>query len=494
MVFCLLVFSVSEGFSIEKKIEIGGKTGWDAIAVEEGLTKSPGRFGAEALVLDSAVLPGSENAELLISFEDNSVSDETGNYNVVSSGVGVVSGGVVGKKAGQTAGAGSGIVLSGTTGTMFGTEGWTGSFTIEFWLCPSVIDDGEVILSWNSSRNVAGYSVYQIINAGFSGNKVQWSFVNVFAGYTDNQGEVTLEGTKTLIPGEWSRHVLSFDESNGLLEYRVNDLIEDIRYLTVSAKERGTVYPVNLGYPSDLELCPSYSGKIDSFRILPKSNAESWDSFFYTIDKGQIPLKYNVEGGFFETEPLLVQEGSVLLSINADIAVPGETAVQFFVRGGDNYYNISETDSPWVPVELGAPITGIKGHFFQIAAKLFPDGAGLKSPTVTSITVTYYEQEPPTAPYYIRITPGDGFIDISWSHSIDNVTGYYVYYGERPGEYLGRIAIEGASPVYVKADNSVRLSGLTNGKIYYFAIASEYNGVIGPLSEEFFARPLLKYY
>ena len=33
-----------------------------------------------------------------------------------------------------------------------------------------------------------------------------------------------------------------------------------------------------------------------------------------------------------------------------------------------------------------------------------------------------------------------------------------------------------------------------NGKIYYFAIASEYNGVIGPLSEEFFARPLLKYY
>lgn len=257
MVFCLLVFSVSEGFSIEKKIEIGGKTGWDAIAVEEGLTKSPGRFGAEALVLDSAVLPGSENAELLISFEDNSVSDETGNYNVVSSGARVVSGGAVGKKAGQTAGAGSGIVLSGTTGTMFGTEGWTGSFTIEFWLCPSVIDDGEVILSWNSSRNVAGYSVYQIINAGFSGNKVQWSFVNVFAGYTDNQGEVTLEGTKTLIPGEWSRHVLSFDESNGLLEYRVNDLIEDIRYLTVSAKERGTVYPVNLGYPSDLELCPS---------------------------------------------------------------------------------------------------------------------------------------------------------------------------------------------------------------------------------------------
>ena len=46
MVFCLLVFSVSEGFSIEKKIEIGGKTGGDAIAVEEGLTKSPGRFGA----------------------------------------------------------------------------------------------------------------------------------------------------------------------------------------------------------------------------------------------------------------------------------------------------------------------------------------------------------------------------------------------------------------------------------------------------------------
>ena len=108
--------------------------------------------------------------------------------------------------------------------------------------------------------------------------------------------------------------------------------------------------------------------------------------------------------------------------------------------------------------------------------------------------MTYKENEPPLPPFYVKATAGNGSVELIWSHTIDKSTSYYVYYGERPGEYLGRVALEGSSPVKVGIQNSIRLTGLKNGRIYYFAVASEYNGQIGPLSQEVYARPTVQSY
>jgi hypothetical protein len=74
-----------------------------------------------------------------------------------------------------------------------------------------------------------------------------------------------------------------------------------------------------------------------------------------------------------------------------------------------------------------------------------------------------------------------------------------VYYGERPGEYLGTASFSGASPV--NAGNpplnagkrsEITLSGLQNGKLYYIAVASYSKldeSLVGELSPEVFARP-----
>ena len=70
-----------------------------------------------------------------------------------------------------------------------------------------------------------------------------------------------------------------------------------------------------------------------------------------------------------------------------------------------------------------------------------------------------------------------------------------MYYGNRPGEYLGRVALEGQSPINVGNTTSFTLTGLENGKIYYFAVAtwSAYDDrVIGKLSKEVYARPLAR--
>ena len=82
---------------------------------------------------------------------------------------------------------------------------------------------------------------------------------------------------------------------------------------------------------------------------------------------------------------------------------------------------------------------------------------------------------------------------LSWGYSVDETTGgYYVFYGERPGEYLGRIAVQGASPINVGNNNSLTLTGLKAGTIYYFAVSSwsKYDDhITGQLSREVYARP-----
>ena len=101
-------------------------------------------------------------------------------------------------------------------------------------------------------------------------------------------------------------------------------------------------------------------------------------------------------------------------------------------------------------------------------------------------------------PSRVKAIAGNGYVDLVWNYSLDESSaGYYVYYGTRPGEYLGQIAINGASPIDVGNINSVRINGLKNGAIYYFAIAtySKYDKkIVGNFSEEVFARPKSKIY
>jgi hypothetical protein len=68
-----------------------------------------------------------------------------------------------------------------------------------------------------------------------------------------------------------------------------------------------------------------------------------------------------------------------------------------------------------------------------------------------------------------------------------------VYYGTARGEYFGEGAIRGASPIDAGKRTSLRIEGLRNGVLYYFAVAAydrpePFHG--GELSREVSARPL----
>lgn len=513
-----LIFSMSLCAPIfAETLTVGGKQGWEHLALRNGVTETNGRYGYSAITLATNSQTADVYTDMLLDFDNENVRDKTGNYKVVSNYLQSTSQSVMGNGAALSRKQG-GVVLEGKYGSLFGTAGTVGSFTISFWLSPSSASSGEVIFNWRSSRT--GYSAvagghsqfhtnytraesvnYQQITASFVGGKIEWSFFNVFDGAEKlasaiaNDGDIRITGTTPVIPSRWSYHVISFNEETGLLEYRVNGNIEALTYVTTNERGSGYVYPLYFGAPSEVEICPAYIGKMDDFKIERKS---------YDVDAGEVsdatpeivPSIYRVTGGRIETQPLLTTAGSTLNKITAEMSVPEQTAVRLYVRSGDTYFNWTEDEPAWMPISSGEKIEGVSGRYFQIAADLYPDGSGKVAPVVTDFTVDYTPPQSPLPPFTVKAVAGNGSVNISWSDSVDDIAGgYYVYYGIRPGEYLGRMAVQGASPVNVGNTTSVTLTGLKNNTIYYFAIAawsSFDERIVGQLSKEVYARPSVR--
>lgn len=468
----------------------GGKAGWKDINVRNGITTGKGRFGYESLELETNSNQADENSDCIIDFENASIADKIGKYKVVANKTGFSKNAVRGKGS-VISRAQGGIELECGENSLFGAEGPAGSFAIDFWICPSAVENGEVLLNWRSSKNLGGQVVYQLISTSFYKNKVMTIFSNIFEGYEKNGGDVTLVSSSSIIPGKWSHHLISFEEESGILEYRINGQLEDIKFLTDSGHEGGTVMPAVMGVAANLNIVPSYIGLLDDFRIrrsFKNLNEEKFENLTIVV-----PARYKTAGGRFESVPVLLKEGTVIDKVSAKLFAPNQTDVKLYVRAGDNHFNWTEDFPEWKPVSLGEKIDGLSGLYFQVAGELFPDGGGKTSPSVSQIQVEYTTLPEPFPPYKISVEPGDGQVTLTWSYSVDDTAGgYYIYYGNRSGEYLGRTAVEGASPINAGNVTSKTLTGLKNGVIYYFAVAAYSKideRICGPFSKEVFARP-----
>lgn len=480
----LLVLNMS--YAEEKVKVFGGKNGWPHLEKMDGVVIGKGQYGYDAVVLATNSRPVDKDTDLLLNFEGKEIRDLAGKYTVSSNKITVSDNSCMGKKAGLVRGNG-GITLKGNRSTIFGSSGAVGSFLIEFWLRPSIAENGEIVFSWRSSRTVANYPLYQMISASFSGNHLEWAFTNVFNGYTENNGEIKLSSYTTIIPDVWMHHSISFDQNTGLLEYRINGQLEALEFITTNGHEKGgSIYEPQIGVPADIDICSHYTGLVDDFRIQRNSESEIAENLRHD--------NYKTEGGRFVTEPILLSYGSRLKKLDAIVKTPSQTDVEFYVRSGDNYFNWTDDSPEWIPVKNHQEIKDVKGLYFQVAADLYPDGNGAKTPSVTEVKLTYTEIPSPIAPFYLNASAQDGEVVLTWPYSVDeSVGGYYVFYGERPGEYLGRTAVEGTSPINVGNVTSATISGLKNGKVYYFAVASysKYDDkIMGELSKEVFARPL----
>ncbi|MGP1438381.1 MAG: LamG-like jellyroll fold domain-containing protein [Treponema sp.] len=490
ILFTFLVFSfLSHLFSDEAIIEFGGQKGWKQLSSIENVTYTQGLYGFESLELLASPEKSNESYDLFLSFDGDTSKDYLKLYDVVSSKAIYV------KKDKAKYGTGAllcranakqpSMILSPKNNSFFFGESKVNSFTIEFWLCPEDLRAGSNILKWWSQILEKKVFMFQNIIVSVVDNRLEWSFFNIWRDNNSKGIDIKVRSNKQLPLEKWTHHLLTFDDETGLLEYRINGKVDSIRYLTPSSKETNKIFYSMKGKTSQLLIGEGYSGLIDNLVV---KNSFSPQGFQEAIEKGE---RYNKDGGRVVSH--IIDTGgvnSMPKMLNARMDIEKEASVAFFIRTSNSPYNWTQSYPAWKAVSKNEAIFNCQpGRFFQIAFNMYPTKDGKTSPIIHSLKLDYERDTFAKPPIDLVAKEGDGYVDLSWSRSIDfDVKGYLVFFGDREGQYLLP-----SSPIDAKDSLSIRIYNLENGKLYFFSVAAyDENGKLNPgeFSKEVWIRPM----
>ena len=456
--------------------------------VFDGTAAVPGATGQE-IALEPGPAGAGSNADLFVSFDDEAPADGTGHWSVETIGP-------YERAEASRFGAGSGsfkapatrLVLKPGPAAMFAPDMPLGDLSLEFWLKPARADSGEIVFLWKAKRRAGSAWLAQQVSSIILRNRMNFGFMNFFAAPAVKPTTISLQGVSVLVPGVWSHHLLRFDSATGLVEYLMNGKTEAVAWATSTGKQSGDVYSPVSGGSGWLEIAQNYTGLIDEFALRS------------AFVENPVLRRYPASGGT-ATSPIfdLGSTNSTILSIEPQTRLPGESAVHWSYRAGDSSAGWGDETPEWVPFSPGTPLgtagSPPKGRYVQIRMALYPDAQGEKSPAVSSIRIVHEPDASPTPPASISAASGDGRLTIRWSRvSESDIKGYMVYYGDSSGDYFGKGAKEGPSPVPVagQESTSITLHGLRNGSLYFIAVAA-YDDAnpphIGEFSRELTARP-----
>jgi len=405
---------------------------------------------------------------------------------------------------------------------LFAANKRIGDLSIEFWLNPQNMENGEQILLWISSlpaqsargtRSSPADHIYQRILCVASKNRLQWSFLGFFLSPdTKRSLDINITGKSAIVPKTWSHHLIRFDSGTGMIEYSVNGVVEAIDYVTSTRREGGEVYTPVAGEGGAFVLGGDFSGLMDEFMIhgslAPDPAMQKYPRRGGRIETGSIDLgsgknsvlKIEASGG--RTRIQNAGTGGEYKR-NVRFLFSDDSEMQFFIRGSNNPY---KWDSAWYPVTPGSDIPDgtVSGRYVQLAVDFYPSADGEASPYLENVSITYLPDEPPMPPSRLTAVAMDGAVQLQWRISPDSSTeGYLVYYGTTGSDYFGEGAALGVSPIDAGKRNSIVIDGLKNGTLYYFRVAAynhkdpdnvtalhrmEYH--IGDFSAEVRARPL----
>ncbi|MDR0411604.1 MAG: hypothetical protein LBH75_06490 [Treponema sp.] len=506
---CLVVFIFSTYYLFaigEQVFKIGAGVGWSLFEKRDSVMESESQRPWAVLAL-APIKSAYPEADMFISFDEVQSSnfyDKQGRYTVEVQGRTDQAGALparMGKGAARLFGdKGVAIKPASAAAQLSPGRRW-GDFSIEFWVQPFNMGNGEQLLQWSAAtRSPEGYASQRILCISVK-NRFQWTFSGFFitpAGDTP-QREITLVGTSPVVPKAWSHHIIRFDSQTGLLEYMVNGQPEAVAYATSTAREGGEVWTPLIGENGILTIGDRFTGLVDEF-CLHSDFADASTA------------KYPGRGGRVETRTIdLGEPNSVVVRVDASTGrmfthnnIPrsefaggnirrfsDDAELQFFIRSSESPYVWSDDWRVFMP---GKNLDNTRGRYVQIAVQFYPSGDREASPYLDEISIVYKPDEPPLPPTMVTAMAKDGAVILTWKNSPDiDTTGYFVYYGEHAGEYFGEDALQGVSPIDVGNKTGVRIDGLKNGTLYYFAV-SAYDSLspphLGMFSREVSARPL----
>ncbi|MBI9103311.1 MAG: hypothetical protein JEY99_12915 [Spirochaetales bacterium] len=352
-------------------------------------------------------------------------------------------------------------------------------FSIEFWLYPARLSEGEEIFSWEGGWWGDGDLLAQGINCMVADQRLLWNFRNFFLPPGGAETEFVLHGDTILLPRKWHHHLIRYDSLSGFLEYLIDGNPEAMIYTTPTKHEEGEIYLPVSGSLADtkIQLGSGYIGLLDELRISS-----------HLVEEPQLERYLRLQGSVVTRVFDLAQSETRIREINVRESKPGNSDIFYYFRISDKLFNEDDPDLSWQEFNSGAALpSGISGRYIQLRVELLPDGTGEISPSVSAMEIVYQSKLPPLPPAYVIASPGDGSVLLKWNAMSDAESrGFRIFYGEKPGIYFGTSAVfpENDSPIDVGNRTEYLVEGLTNGKLYYFAIMA-YTGTYGDLLSEF---------
>jgi hypothetical protein len=462
---------------LEQSLELGRDQLWRDMGAYDGVVSGPGRWGFQDLTLAQGAYQADTDTELLLHFDRASEGDATGAWRYTGSGT--ASGPLIAEAAAAigTGGAafqarGDGVTLAGPPGSLFSPGSVWGDFTIEFWLHPATLANGETVLSWEGGVREGGGVAVQALRAFFRDRRLVWEARDLFTLPGGRRLSITLTGIRQLLPRAWHHHLLRFDARLGLLEYALDGEVEAVIHATDTGREKGTVAVPMIGsaLPGPLAVGPKYTGFLDELRVSRRF-----------VEAPSLARFAGHTGTAVSRILDLGHPATRVVRIETVQATPADSAIFFSYRLSDALGRpasaSSGAEAGWIPFAPGAVLPDTaRGRYLQVMAELFPDGRRTETPSLSSIRIVYEPHLAPLAPAGLTATPGNGKVTLRWRRVDDpEVKGYEVYYGGSPGSYFGEGAAQGASPLDAGNVTQVELTGLENGTLYYFTVVA-YDG------------------
>ncbi|WP_319560022.1 fibronectin type III domain-containing protein [Marispirochaeta sp.] len=486
LVVLSLFFTFPGLYALEEEIVLGREKGWGPLQHYNTLLLERGFQGFSDIMLVDAAYSWDKETDLLLHFDSappspslvRKKSDGPGeilwtrqNYYTITPK------GIVPESNTRVFGSGSAMFDRSSSsilqlvpgpGSLFspGTD-WR-DFTIEFWLYPAETESSQKILSWEGVTLPGEWGETpksQAIRCELSRTRLTWRFDSVFRPHDTAPFSLELRGRRELMPRRWHHHMLRFDSRTGLVEYLIDGRVEDIRYANNQDRENGTVFLPFLGSAGNRQLTigENLSGFLDEFRI---------SSVFRDSDP---PAPYENREGTVLINPVDLEfAASRLVRIDSSFETPDDSDIFFYYQLGDSPFMYLPDNEHWkafTPGDIFSPDT--RGRYLHLMATFYPDGKERQSPVLSDITITYEPDLPPAPPSGLSARPQDGAVLLTWSPVPDpDLEGYKIYYGSAPGRYFGQDSEEGPSPIDVGNTTEFIVSGLQNGRLYYFSVVA----------------------
>jgi hypothetical protein len=439
----------------ESNLALGRTERWQGMALLQGVRRESGRWGELDLALADAAYEPAADTDLLLHFDASPFSDAAGRYDVVCQDPQVSERErVFGDGAAAFVTPRGSVELYARRGSLFAPGTMWQDFSVEFWLYPAALADGESILSWSGETILDGIVAEQRLSCTVRGRRLVFGFENLFLG--GKAQSLELRGITTLLPRQWHHHLVRFDSRTGLLEYLVDGVVEAVTYATDTARDGGSISlpVVGRGATDPLVVGGGIEACIDELRISRRFVEEP----ALTRLRGQT-------GTAVSRIYDLKLTGTTVASIDAVYDRPADTEVYFYYRMADRLKDRGELESTWVQFVPGTGNLEGRGRYLQLMVELFPDGRLERSPSVSAMTVHYVPDLAPAPPAKVVATARNAKVSLAWSKVNEtDVAGYRVYVGPRPGTYEQIVDVGDVT--------QYELGGLENGKLYYFTVAT----------------------